>query len=134
MESTSTGSVGVARADVLEQFEPVRTVERDIDNHDVGPVSGDRLQERCGFLGFAAHRQVRLLVDELRQSLPHDRMIVHQKNRRFLAAVTTWYCGIITPPPYSRLLAGNGKQTDSASVRTGSGLPERRRSSSRDSS
>ena len=60
MERISTGRVGIVAANILEQFEAVGAVERDIDDQDVGLTLGDCMHCRLRFFRFAADHQIRL--------------------------------------------------------------------------
>src|SRR5205814_902623 len=48
-----------------------------------GLGGGDGLQSAPSALGFAANGQVGLLIDEVRQPLAHERMIVHEEHFSF---------------------------------------------------
>src|SRR6266850_2190050 len=48
-----------------------------------GLSGGDGLQSARSALGFAANGQVGLLIDEVRQPLAHERVVVHEEHLSF---------------------------------------------------
>jgi len=71
---------GVIRGPHEPDGRPVRTGQRDVDDEDIRPQFIDRDERGLRLLGLAAHDEVRLPVDHQRQSLPHDRMVVHDED------------------------------------------------------
>ena len=65
----------------LEQIQAIRPVQRNIHDHQIRLQLVDPAQGRTGFLGVAANGEIRFAIDQQRQSLADDRMIVHDENR-----------------------------------------------------
>jgi len=49
----------------------------------VGLCVADTAERLIGFFALAAHGQVGLVVDQLREAAPDDRMIVHDEDATF---------------------------------------------------
>ena len=80
MDNTSIRAVGKARADVLDQLDAVARAQGQVNEHEVRDAAA--LDERDGLVPivrFAAHDQVGLTVDDLRETLAEDRVVVHQE-------------------------------------------------------
>ncbi len=73
----------VAGAEVLDQLEAVGSVQREVDDGDVGLQRVDAVERRGGVGGLAADLEVGLLVDELGQAAAHDRVIVNDEDAGF---------------------------------------------------
>ena len=65
----------------LSRFEAVGTVERDVQDHDVGTLLCDGLHRGLRLFGLAANLHILLLIDQQSEPLAHERMIVHHQNR-----------------------------------------------------
>src|SRR6266699_128290 len=65
---------------MLDQINARRILQRNIHNRHIRLGLGDGLQSLRRRFAFATNREIRLLVDQVRQPFPNQRMIVHQKN------------------------------------------------------
>ena len=54
--------------------------QRDVEDEDVGPRRGDRREGRLRLLRLPAHHEVGLLVDQERETLSHDRVVVDDED------------------------------------------------------
>ena len=76
--------VRVARANILEQIQAVGSVERNVHHDQVGLQFLDPAQCGAGLFGIAANGQIRLAIDQQRQPLADDRMIVDDEKQLLL--------------------------------------------------
>ena len=76
------GSGGMGKVYLAEDIELGRKVALKFLPDDLSADS-DRIQRLAGGIRLAADREVRLVVDELGQALPHHRMIVNDENPFF---------------------------------------------------
>ena len=67
-------------SNILYQFQPGCGVQRDINDDQIRRLRRDTRQRLRGVFRLAADNEVFLLVDQVRQPLPHQRMIVHQED------------------------------------------------------
>ena len=67
----------------FQEFDAIGTVEGDIEDHNVGLQAGRSHASPPAPLGLAADLQILLLVDEERESLAHEGMVVDNKDRLF---------------------------------------------------
>ena len=75
--------VWVAGAQVLDQLDAAAIVQRDIDDRNVRGASVHRIQSLARARGFGDDVEVVLLVDQLREALSDDRVIVDQQHGTF---------------------------------------------------
>ena len=114
--------VGVRGANALEQFEAVRTVERDVEDHDVRSSLGDGLHGGLRLFGLAADLHILLLVDQQRESLAHEWMIVDDKNRLLGSLCWSLQNGIRRHSLIPSLSRGHGKDASDTVPCSGFGL------------
>ena len=74
------GKVRICSASMFEQFEAIGASERDVEDHDVGMQVSDCLHRSLRLFCLAANLHVLLLIDEERESLAHEWVIVDNKN------------------------------------------------------
>jgi hypothetical protein len=65
------------RGQVLDQIESVRSRQREINDRGIGTGLLDERQRILDVIRLAAHRQARLLLDELHEHGPEERVVFH---------------------------------------------------------
>ena len=80
-----------ARLDLLDQFQSILTLEREVDDGQIRRIGRDLPQGIRGVGRFAAYLQVALPGDQLRQSVPDDGMIVDDQNP---VRALCWFAGV----------------------------------------
>ncbi len=73
----------VLRGNNFNHFQPVAGLEGDIRHHQIGLQFGDRLQGSRSGRDSSANRQIRLLIDEHGQALPHYYVGLDQQDPGF---------------------------------------------------
>jgi hypothetical protein len=79
MERIKTGRRGGRDPNVLEQFQPIRAIQRYVDNKNVRPQSLNRRQSRVHLFGFTTDCEIGFPIDQQRQPLSHNWMIVNDE-------------------------------------------------------
>src|SRR5271155_1888412 len=77
-------------ANVLQQIETIRAVQRDIDDKNIGPGGGENKHRTVGILSLAANHQVGLTIHHQRQALAHDRMVIDHEYS-LLRSLRLWF-------------------------------------------
>src|SRR5690606_5418936 len=80
------GKLPVLRADLLDQLEAVAVAQRQIEDHDIGPRSLEPEPRLAHVRRLAADNEIGLLLQELDEPFPDDRMIVDDEDRSWPSA------------------------------------------------
>ncbi len=67
-------------ADVFQQIESVGTIQRDIHDQNIGPGRSQHVDRTHRLFSFAADHEIGLPVDQQRQTLAHDGMVIDHQN------------------------------------------------------
>jgi len=77
------GKLGILKVEAPDQFNAIGSPQRKVDDYDIRFQLGSLPQRLWNILGLAANGKVRLLIDKLREALPHQGMIVNDQNTSF---------------------------------------------------
>ena len=80
METTSTGTLGFQRPDVLDEFQPVFVRQGNVQQDQVQLELHDGVEGLAGVVGLGADLEVRLVGDQLRQPGAHHGMVIHDEH------------------------------------------------------
>ena len=71
---------GPADADILDQFEAIGVLERQVDDDQVRRFGEDGFQGFSAILRFTGNDQVGLIIDDFGQALTDQRVVIYQQD------------------------------------------------------